>query len=460
MKHYIKQFIIVALMLVGNITAWAETKTITYSMHQEPIPNTLSQYIYSLDGDNGEKHEFGTPEGGNLANPLVMQFQDVTITVTSTDTYCHIGYLTIDGYGFYGHGYAFKVESANYYVTHVTVRGQSAMTYKTAEANNNSKSCTVNFPEDNVVIKNIIVTLTDKLDIANATVSGINDSYDYTGSAITPSPTVALTTGVPTPVSLTEGTDYTVNYVSNTEVGTATIILTGIGEYTGSWSKTFAINKAAPTLTAPTASTLTYNGAAQALCSTGSVTGGTLEYSTDETTWSEDVPTATYVGSSPVYYRVIADQNHTDIASTSAGTASINARQRTFGTVSVTDGHEDVASNTLVISDGTDDVTIAEDVNIGSITLQRTFTVGKTATVMLPFDIDVAKVSGGAFYGFVGVDKLGATGWEVVMSPVSGTLQAHTPYLFMPSDEHMTFNLGGQTVTLKANSEQTYTVKP
>lgn len=115
-------------------------------------------------------------------------------------------------------------------------------------------------------------------------------------------------------------------------------------------------------------------------------------------------------------------------------------------------------------SDGTaaGDISILSDIVVKSITMQRTFTVGKAATVMLPFSIAVSKVSGGTFYSFIGVDKSGDE-WEVVMQElncVSGTLQAHTPYLFMPSADAMTFNLEGQTVTVKANSQQTYIVQP
>ena len=94
--------------------------------------------------------------------------------------------------------------------------------------------------------------------------------------------------------------------------------------------------------------------------------------------------------------------------------------------------------------------------------MERTFTVGKAATVMLPFSIAVSKVSGGKFYSFIGVDKSGEQ-WDVVMQEVNqvgGTLQAHTPYLFMPSATQMTFDLGGENVTVKANSQQTYTVTP
>jgi len=458
MKQNIKYFIILALLLTGNVMAWATTKTITYTLTWT-LENVIDDR-YSLEGDNGESHVIGDPEGGNLTNPYSIDFQDFTLTINTSDTYCHIANLT-GLRGFYGHDYAFTFESTNYYITHVTVKGKEGLNSKTAETNNNSKSCTVNWPYDKVVVQQFIVTLVDKLDISPVTVTGIDDTYDYTGSAITPSPNVTYIAGSPTPVSLTKGTDYTVTYVNNTEVGTATIILTGIGEYTGTWSRNFTINKADATVTGLTLTNADWNGTAQPLCSGAIVTGGTLKFSTDGgTTWSEDVPTATAIGSYDVYYRVDADQNHTGVAATLAGTATINARQRTFGTVTVTDGNVSAVDNTIVIADGTDAVTIPEDVAVGSITMNRTFTVGKSATIMLPFDIDIAKISGGTFYGFIGIDKLGASGWEVVMSQVGGTLQAHTPYLFIPTAETMTFNLGGETVTLKANSEQTYTVQP
>lgn len=45
---------------------------------------------------------------------------------------------------------------------------------------------------------------------------------------------------------LEEGRDYTLEYIDNTEIGTAEVKITGIGEYYGSISKTFEIEKAAP----------------------------------------------------------------------------------------------------------------------------------------------------------------------------------------------------------------------
>ena len=78
-----------------------------------------------------------------------------------------------------------------------------------------------------------------KANIANAILSGVNDSYDYTGSAITPEPVVTLNG-----VVLENGADYSVSYVNNTVTGVAVINLTGTGNYTGINSVTFNIVRA------------------------------------------------------------------------------------------------------------------------------------------------------------------------------------------------------------------------
>lgn len=77
--------------------------------------------------------------------------------------------------------------------------------------------------------------------IADATVSAIGDQT-YTGSAITPSPTVSYGSK-----TLKKGTDYTLSYSNNTAIGTATITITGIGNYAGTKKITFKIVKPADT---------------------------------------------------------------------------------------------------------------------------------------------------------------------------------------------------------------------
>ena len=81
----------------------------------------------------------------------------------------------------------------------------------------------------------------EKTSISSATVTGIVDAT-YTGSAITqPNLKVTLGGGL---VTLTEGTDYTVSYSNNVNAGTATITITGIGNYKDSITKTFTIKAA------------------------------------------------------------------------------------------------------------------------------------------------------------------------------------------------------------------------
>jgi hypothetical protein len=113
---------------------------------------------------------------------------------------------------------------------------------------------------------NVTVNAPAPADLSTATIGSIADQA-YTGQAITPNPVVTLGSA-----TLTEGTDYTAVYSNNTNVGKATLTITGIGAYTGTESATFNIVKATPTITAqPTASAITQG---QAL-SASTLTGGT-----------------------------------------------------------------------------------------------------------------------------------------------------------------------------------------
>ena len=79
--------------------------------------------------------------------------------------------------------------------------------------------------------------------ISKAKVEGLEDSFEYTGSAIKQNDYVLkMVSGGVTKV-LTEGTDFTVSYQNNKEAGTASIIFTGMGGYTGTLRKNFKITK-------------------------------------------------------------------------------------------------------------------------------------------------------------------------------------------------------------------------
>lgn len=231
-----------------------------------------------------------------------------------------------------------------------------------------------------------------RIDISTAIVTAANQTYS--GSAKTPTPTVTLN-GETIPSS-----GYDVSYSNNTNAGTAAITVTGKGDYTGTAAGSFTINKATPTVVAPTAKVLTYNETAQALVNAGSTDFGTLKYSLDNSTWSTSIPTATNQGSYTVYYKVDGDSNVNNVAVQSI-TCSINEKKVTATVelsqlsytysgsactpdVTVKDGSTIIPASEYTvtysnnINAGTGTVTISDNVGgnyevIGS----ATFTIGK-----------------------------------------------------------------------------------
>ncbi len=81
------------------------------------------------------------------------------------------------------------------------------------------------------------------LSVGSASVTGLT-AKTYTRKPLTQSPVVKVGDA-----TLRAGTDYTVSYRNNTNAGTATVVVTGKGNYTGTIEKTFTIDKAANTLT-------------------------------------------------------------------------------------------------------------------------------------------------------------------------------------------------------------------
>lgn len=75
-----------------------------------------------------------------------------------------------------------------------------------------------------------------------------------------------------------------------------------------------ATDKFVPTVTAPTANALTYNGTEQALVTAGKTTGGTMLYRLDDSKWSEQIPTAKNVGKYTVWYKVQGNAEYADVA--------------------------------------------------------------------------------------------------------------------------------------------------
>lgn len=89
---------------------------------------------------------------------------------------------------------------------------------------------------DTIVIKDASATVTD---ISSAQINILDEPFHYTGSAIQPQISVVLNSA-----TLVANTDYIVNYNNNINAGTAQLTIQGIGQYTGSITKNFTIEKA------------------------------------------------------------------------------------------------------------------------------------------------------------------------------------------------------------------------
>lgn len=158
------------------------TKSVTFKINAKPIKNAVITYNNSL-----------TYNGSTLSPAVTVKYGNATLKKNTDYTVAYsnnvnagTGTITITGKGIYG--------------------GSVKKTF---------------------TIK--------KLGISATAVSGTGNKV-YTGSAIKPVPAVKV--GGRT---LKNGTDFTVSYKNNTEPGTATLKVTGKGNYSGSVSKTFRI---------------------------------------------------------------------------------------------------------------------------------------------------------------------------------------------------------------------------
>lgn len=153
--------------------------------------------------------------------------------------------------------------------------------------------------------RSVTVTIEPKTVEAAVTVS--DGPFIYNGGKWEPAVTVRDGETVIDPA------EYTVSYDRNTNAGEAAVIVTDNpgGNYTVSGTASFTIDKADAQLTGhPTAGTLTYTGAEQALAAAGTAEGGTMQYSLDGVHYSADIPTGRLPGTYTVWYKVQGDENH------------------------------------------------------------------------------------------------------------------------------------------------------
>ena len=136
------------------------------------------------------------------------------------------------------------------------------------------RECTV----CNKVLETAEIPALSRISISKASVTLSTSTYAYDGKAKKPGVTIKLNGK-----TLKNGTDYTVSYSNNTKVGTATVKITGKGNYTGSVSKTYSIKNDFKKATVSGISTKAFTGKNITQSITVKYNGKTLKNGTDYT---------------------------------------------------------------------------------------------------------------------------------------------------------------------------------
>ena len=248
----------------------------------------------------------------------------------------------------------------------------------------------------------------------------------YTGSPVCPEIVVNDVNGG---YVFVEGKDYTVTCKSYDEsetdgpvnAGKAYAVITGKGDYIGEEEVYFEIARATPVVTAPS---LFYTGEAQEL--TLSSTFGEVLYSTDGVNYSTEPPTATNADTYKVTFRIEMGDNWEGVEP-QVMEVTIEPRKSTYSALEIAEDQDGTYATLDGVYSGQDTIEIEEDVYVKEVAIDRVFKkTSGYSTLMLPFDIEVSKLSGAdGVYEFLNVDVDNA----IVYVKDATFIEAHHPYL-------------------------------
>ncbi len=298
------------------------------------------------------------------------------------------------------------------------------------------------------------VAITEPGALVSYTANGYEGVYDGNPHGIT------VTSSGSTITYSTDGTNYSSTNPTLTNVGEIVVYYKintpGYLEKTG--SKKIVITKAAGKVTPPTAKALKYTGNAQELVNAGSSTTGQIQYKIGKTgTYSTKIPTGTDVGTYTVYYKVVGDINHNDVAERSLN-VTINPnilKYESNGYEGVYDGNPHgitVTSSGATIEYGTvkgtyNKTTSPQYTNVGEYTVYYRITRKGYITVENSENIKITKANN--------ILKLSSNSGTYTY-PNSGTFNITSN----PSGGKLSCTTSNKNVAECTISENTVTVKP
>jgi uncharacterized protein YjdB len=257
---------------------------------------------------------------------------------------------------------------------------------------------------------NALYDMTDAFtSISDCTIDLSSTSYVYDGTE--QKPDVTVKNGETT---LIKDTDYTVSYSNNTDVGIATVTITGKGSYMGEIQKTFTITKAEQTVTASVTPASVVVGETAQITANGQ---GTFTYKSSDTSIAtvnkNGKVTAVSVGKATITVTASGNTNYKQATATCKITVTAKKVSATKVTLNVTKktlnkGKTYTLKATVTPKDTTDtlkwsssDSKIVKVDQTGKITAVKkgtaTITVkttsGKTATCKVTVNVPATKVA-------------------------------------------------------------------
>ena len=157
----------------------------------------------------------------------------------------------------------------------------------------------------NEYLRNAVLHCAHIINLNEAALSKIQ-SVTYNGRAHKPEPAVKLDD-----IALAAGVDYKVSYANNTHVGTATVTVRGINNFSGTKTTTFKINKAAQSITIKSSATTISVGETAVVSITGAK--GKKSYKTsDKTIAAVDAAAGKMTAKKVGYVTITATSGATD----------------------------------------------------------------------------------------------------------------------------------------------------
>ena len=303
-------------------------KSGSYGNREYTANYSINQYYYDVNPDSGIK-SFDITIGGKTSTGLTdyYQKQNYGTEATITNLVAKTGY-TYTGYTLGG--------------SMSTLAGSTNSSIKTKLGAGNgairliSKANALTFEAQ--TLASIKYSTTPQALIFKGASNGTG-SYSY-----------AITAGNTNSYFTINGTTITTSDTAVPPVGKYKLTVQAIdntSKLTATAEITIVIEKASSTNPTLTAYSGTYDGQPHTIGVTGG-NGGTIQYSTDNKTWSTIKPTRTAQGTTTVYVKVVGDSNHTDTNPISS-TITIKPATITY-TASSYEGFYDGNSHTISVS--------------------------------------------------------------------------------------------------------------